>query len=93
LSGTEICEGVRRLGIKLFGPLAEMVLGEWGVKSTEDLGELVFNLVKHNLMGKQDRYVRRDFNNVYDFEEAFDVRPVFYYAKDAREWTVDYVSR
>lgn len=71
VSGPELCEGFRRLAVEQFGPLALMVLDHWGLKRTEDLGEMVFNLVAHDLMGKTDKDRIEDFDAVFDFEEAF----------------------
>jgi uncharacterized repeat protein (TIGR04138 family) len=71
VTGQELCEGFKRLAVEQFGPLALMVLGHWGVRRTEDVGEMVFNLVAHDLMGKTDRDRPEDFDAVYDFEEAF----------------------
>jgi uncharacterized repeat protein (TIGR04138 family) len=71
VSGAELCEGFRRLAVEQFGPLALMVLSHWGMRRTDDVGEMVFNLVARDLMGKTDKDRLEDFDGVYDFEEAF----------------------
>ena len=71
VSGPELLEGVRRLAVEQFGPLALMVFNHWGLRRTQDVGEMVFNLVDRELMGKTDDDKREDFDAVYDFEEVF----------------------
>ncbi len=45
LSGRELSDGVVRIAREEFGALAPMVFREWGVRSTEDIGAIVFELV------------------------------------------------
>lgn len=71
VSGPELLEGMRRLAVEQFGPLALMVFNHWGLRRTQDVGEMVFNLVERELMGKTDDDKREDFDAVYDFEEVF----------------------
>jgi uncharacterized repeat protein (TIGR04138 family) len=44
------------------------VLNSWGVKSTGDFGEIVFNLIGIGQMRKTADDQREDFDNVFDFE-------------------------
>jgi uncharacterized repeat protein (TIGR04138 family) len=71
VSGPELLEGVRKLAIEQFGPLALMVFTHWGIRRTNDVGEMVFNLVDRELMGKTDNDKREDFDGIYDLEEVF----------------------
>jgi len=72
VTGRELLEGIRLYATEHFGFLARTVLGEWGVHSTADLGEIVFNLVSAGLLSRTEKDTRDDFEGVYDFEEAFD---------------------
>ncbi len=72
ISGGELADGVRRLALSRFGPLARTVLEHWGVRSTEDLGEIVFALVDCGILMKQEEDTLDDFRGVFDFEEAFE---------------------
>ncbi len=72
ISGAELAEGVRRLALKEFGPMARTVLEYWGVHSTRDLGEIVFALVDAEILIKEDEDRLEDFENVFDFEDAFE---------------------
>lgn len=66
VSGRELLEGVRDLALREFGLMAGTVFRLWGIRRTDDFGEIVFNLVASNLMSKTDEDGRDDFHEVYD---------------------------
>ena len=72
ITGKELAEGCRDLAIEQFGPMARTVLEHWGIHSTTDMGEIVYALIDFNVLIKQDSDSRNDFQNVFDFEEAFE---------------------
>ena len=72
VTGRELLEGIRRCALLQFGFMARVVLEGWGVKATDDWGEIVFNLVEAKLLGRSDTDSKEDFHAVYDFKEAFD---------------------
>jgi uncharacterized repeat protein (TIGR04138 family) len=51
--------------------MTKTVLAGWGITCTEDVGEVVFNMVENGLLGKTDEDSRDDFLNGYDFDKAF----------------------
>ena len=51
--------------------MAKAVLNSWGVQSTGDLGEIVYNLISAEQMSKSARDRREDFDDVFDFKKAF----------------------
>src|SRR5712692_4222413 len=63
VSGRELVEGVRDLALREFGMMARVVFRLWGINRTADFGEIVFNLVEENLMSKNDKDTRADFEN------------------------------
>ena len=71
VSGQELLEGIRAFALTQFGPMAPLVFEEWGIRHCEDFGEIVFNMVEIGLLGKTEKDSRADFQNGYDFEEAF----------------------
>lgn len=73
VSGRELAHSVRELALHRFGPLAKTVLEHWGVHSTDDLGEVVFLLVDHGVLTKQESDRREDFESVYSFERVFEL--------------------
>ena len=71
VSGQELCEAIREYALLQYGYLAKTVLNSWGIKATGDFGEIVFNLIEIGRMRKTDDDRREDFNEIYDFEVAF----------------------
>jgi len=74
VAGPELLEGVRQYALKEFGPMVVTVLSYWGVRSCEDVGNMVFNLIGAGIFGKTEEDSIDDFKNVFDFQEAF-VKP------------------
>ena len=77
ITGKELLEGIRIYGLDQFGPLTAQVFEHWGIKITEDFGRIVFHLVDAKLLGKTDEDSLADFQDVYDFSDAFDPEPLF----------------
>jgi uncharacterized repeat protein (TIGR04138 family) len=79
LSGQQLCEAIRLFALDQFGYMAKVVLNSWGVTTTGDFGEIVFNLIRVGLMRKTSDDRREDFENVFDFETAlrqgFEITP------------------
>ena len=71
ISGSELTEGVRDLALERFGPMARTVLEHWGIRATADVGHIVFALVDAGILIKQDEDTLTDFEQVFDFDEAF----------------------
>ena len=71
ITGQELLDGIRKFALNQFGPMAVTVLEEWGVRSSRDFGEIVFNMVEIELLAKTEKDNRDDFNNGYDFTDAF----------------------
>jgi len=74
VTGPELLEGLRQYALKEFGPMVMTVFDSWGVHSSEDIGNMVFNLIGAGIFGKTEEDSIEDFRNVYDFEEVF-VKP------------------
>lgn len=72
ISGAELVEGIRDFAHRQFGLMTLPVFDRWGIRSTEDFGRIVFELVERGEMRKTDRDTIHDFYDVYDFDEAFD---------------------
>jgi uncharacterized repeat protein (TIGR04138 family) len=71
VTGKELLEGIREFSLKQFGPMTLTVFHEWGVRSCEDFGNMVFNLVGAGLLSKTKDDTQEDFRSGYDFEEVF----------------------
>ena len=74
VAGPELLDGVRQYALKEFGPMVMTVFSHWGLKTTEDIGNMVFNLIAAGIFGKTEEDSIEDFKNVFDFDEAF-VKP------------------
>lgn len=71
LTGQQLCEAIRKYAIEQYGYMAKVVLNRWGVTKTGDFGNIVYNLIEVGMMKKSAEDRREDFNDVYDFDEAF----------------------
>ena len=89
----EFSEGFRLYAINKFGCLAKTVLNEWGIKTTDDIGNIVFNLVEYNLMGREENDKIENFRNLYDFDKVFNLKPKFLYDYERKEWKVEYIEK
>jgi len=72
VSGQELLEGIREYGLECFGLMTRTVFDNWGVRRTEDFGNIVFNMVDAGLLAKTEEDSIEDFQAGYDFKEAFD---------------------
>lgn len=70
LTGPELCEAIRQYALEQYGYMAKCVLNQWGVRTTGDFGEIVFNLIEIGEMRKTPEDHREDFDDVFDFEEG-----------------------
>jgi uncharacterized repeat protein (TIGR04138 family) len=70
VSGRELLEGVRDLARQEFGLMARVVFRLWGIDQTDDVGEIVFNLIDAKLLAKTETDRRADFHQVYDLDTA-----------------------
>jgi len=75
ISGQTLCEGLRRLALDRYGRLAGLVLRSWGLRTTRDFGEIVYILIDNEWMTAQPTDSIDDFNDVYDFQTAFQDPP------------------
>ena len=71
VGAAELLDGFRLHALDEFGPMALVVLQYWGVRSTEDVGNLVFSLVDAGVFGKTDEDAIESFRGVFEFEEVF----------------------
>ena len=72
ITGRELAEGCRDLAIERWGLMARSVLDYWGIRSTRDLGAIVFALVECGVLVKQEEDTMDDFDTVFDFADAFE---------------------
>jgi uncharacterized repeat protein (TIGR04138 family) len=73
VTGQQLLEGIREFALQTLGPMTLFTFEEWGVRHSEDFGNIVFNLVEHGegMFGKTEEDSREDFKGGYDFSHAF----------------------
>jgi uncharacterized repeat protein (TIGR04138 family) len=72
VSVEQLLDGIKDFALEQFGPLSRIVLEEWGIYCTEDIGEIVFDLVDGGLLNKQESDDKRDFSRGFSFREVFE---------------------
>ena len=72
LTGQELCQAIRQYAVNQYGFMAKVVLNNWGVSSTGDFGNIVYNMINVGLMKKSKNDRRSHFDNVFDFDEVFE---------------------
>jgi uncharacterized repeat protein (TIGR04138 family) len=72
LTGEELLDGLKSLALERYGPTARLVFEHWGVRTTEDVGHVVMNMVSAGLMRKTEEDSIEDFRDVFDFREEFE---------------------
>ncbi len=71
VSAVQLLDGFREYCLQQFGPMCLTVLGHWGVHSTGDVGNLVFNLIEAGVFGRAEDDRLEDFEERFTFDEAF----------------------
>lgn len=72
ISGQELSWGLAEVARQRWGRLAAMVLGQWGVHTTRDLGEIVYLMIDCGWMSSQEGDTIEDFDAVFDFTDIFE---------------------
>ena len=72
VSGQELCEGIKNFAIEQYGRMACVVFEHWGITKTEDFGNIVFNMIDVEVLGKTESDTVDDFKNIYDFKKVFE---------------------
>ena len=71
VTGQELSTGLLIFAKKQFGPLAQSVLRYWGITTTGDLGNIVYNMIDIGILSKQPDDSIEHFFDVEDFNEFF----------------------
>lgn len=70
VSGQQLSTGCRDFAVQEFGLMAGTVLKSWNITRTDDIGEIVYNLIENQLMTKTDTDSKADFSNVFDMQKS-----------------------
>lgn len=72
ITGQELAESCRDLALERFGVMSKLVLEHWGIRTTADIGNIVFALVDLGMLLSQPNDSPDDFVDVFDFDKAFE---------------------
>jgi uncharacterized repeat protein (TIGR04138 family) len=70
VTGEELLRGTVELAIREFGMMAPVVFKPWGVRTTDDVGEIVFKLIRVKRLSKSDSDDPEDFHDLFDLTQA-----------------------
>jgi len=70
VTGQDLCHALRQYAHQEYGLMAKLVLADWGIRTTSDFGEIVWNFIKIGTMSKSPSDRREDFDDVFDFDAA-----------------------
>jgi len=68
----ELVEGVRDAAVTQWGLMARTVLESWNIRTTGEIGDLVFNLIERKLLVAGAEDSRTQFEDLFDFADGFD---------------------
>ncbi len=71
VGGRELLHYVQDFAAEQFGPMAPLVFEQWGIRGSEDFGEIVFNLIDAELLSRRPTDSRLDFCDGFDFRATF----------------------
>jgi len=77
VTGVELAWACRDFALEQFGLLAPEVLAYWGVRQSGDFGRIVYALVDIGLLITRPGDREEDFEDVYQFTDAFDATYVW----------------
>jgi uncharacterized repeat protein (TIGR04138 family) len=72
ISAAELLSGIVEYTRRTYGLLGYSVLESWGIRTTADIGAIVFHLVNTGVLAKRDGDAIEDFDDVFDLEEALE---------------------
>lgn len=72
VTGAELLAGIQRLGAERFGPLAALVFSAWGIRSSRDFGNMVYELIERGVLFQQPQDSIEDFMNGETYTEIFE---------------------
>lgn len=70
VGGCELARGAAALAVREFGMMAPVVFRHWGLRTTGDIGAVVFNLIKAERLSRSDRDDPGDFEDLFDLPDA-----------------------
>ncbi|MFO0938499.1 MAG: Minf_1886 family protein [Gemmataceae bacterium] len=66
----ELLRGTCELALREFGMMAPLVFSFWGIHETDDIGNIVFNLIHLDRLSQSDQDDPEDFHDAFNIEQA-----------------------
>jgi uncharacterized repeat protein (TIGR04138 family) len=70
VNGGELLRGACAFAVQEYGLMAPIVFKMWGIRTTDDFGEMVFRLIEAEKLSKSDRDDPEDFRGLFNLEQA-----------------------
>jgi uncharacterized repeat protein (TIGR04138 family) len=70
ITAAELCRGACELAVQEFGLMAWIVFKQWGITTTSDIGQVIFELIESDRLSKSDRDDPADFHDLFDLERT-----------------------
>jgi uncharacterized repeat protein (TIGR04138 family) len=70
VTGGELVRGACELAVQEFGLMAPVVFKMWNIRRTDDVGNIVFNLIRAEQLSQSDRDDPDDFRDLFDIPKA-----------------------
>ena len=81
VTAEQICVVAVEFAVRAYGLMARTILAKLGLRTTGDLGDVVYKMIDAGLIFPSEGETRADFDDVFDLGEELDRRVKFHYKK------------
>ena len=81
VTAEQICVVAVEYAVRAYGLMARTILAKLGLRTTGDLGDVVYKMIDAGLIFPSEGETRADFDDVFDLGEELDRRVKFHYKK------------
>ena len=81
VTAEQICVVAVEFAVRAYGLMARTILAKLGLRTTGDLGDVVYKMIDAGLIFPSEGETRGDFDDVFDLGEELDRRFKFHYKK------------
>lgn len=69
VNGEELLRGACEFAVQEYGLMAPVVFKLWGIRTSDDFGEMVFRLIDAEKLSKSENDAPDDFRGLFDLEK------------------------
>ena len=70
IGGVELVRGACEMAVCEFGMMAPVVFRQWGIRATDDVGNIVFNLIRAEKLSQGESDDPADFHDLFDLDKV-----------------------